>query len=215
MFRTVVRVGVFAFLWVSAAPVAAQDAVRVRLTATGPGPVLTDGALLRDSLDRIHRGSALWRAALDEAYRLGRRILVLTPDQVGAADGSDRVAGGVIEPGVLAGVAPVADGASRVNTVLVVVNLTLIEQAHAQRNSLPGELQADLDRILIHEVYGHAVPYLIAGHLSGRCADPLPGQRPSDACAIQRENEVRAELRLGRRTDAGLGGLRLAWRDRY
>jgi hypothetical protein len=59
-------------------------------------------------------------------------------------------------------------------------------------------------------VYGHAVPYLEAGHLSGRCADPEPGQPATQSCAIQRENVVRAELRLGRRTDAALGGLILA-----
>jgi hypothetical protein len=211
MFRTAVCVGVSAILMASVAPAAAQEGVRVRFDTTNSGPLLADKAPLRDSLDRIARGSALWREALETIAREGRRILVLTPDQM-AAEGAGGSAG-AIDAGVLAEVAPVTRDRFRVDTVMVVVNLPLIEQAHARRNSLPGEFHADLDRILIHEVYGHALPYLLAGDLSGRCADPLPGQRPADACAIQRENAVRAELRLGRRTDAGLAGLLLAWRQ--
>ena len=69
---------------------------------------------------------------------------------------------------------------------------------------LPVEKYADLDRILVHEVYGHAFPYLQAGDESGRCPDPAAGERPQDACSIRRENAVRAELGLGRRTDYGL-----------
>jgi hypothetical protein len=46
--------------------------------------------------------------------------------------------------------------------------------------------------------------------MSGRCADPEPGQRPSEACSIRRENVVRRELGLGRRTGYDLGGLALA-----
>jgi hypothetical protein len=71
----------------------------------------------------------------------------------------------------------------------------------------------DLDRILVHEIYGHAVPYLLAGDLSGRCADPQPQERAVDACSIQRENAVRAQLGLGRRVDYGLGDLNLSRRQ--
>ena len=73
-----------------------------------------------------------------------------------------------------------------------------------------GDFEDDLDRILAHEVYGHAFPYLFAGDLSGKCADPAKGQRAEDACAIKRENEIRAELRLGKRRGYGLDGLSLA-----
>jgi hypothetical protein len=100
-----------------------------------------------------------------------------------------------------------------VDEVLVVVNLHLIERLHRRTGSLPAEMNLDLDRILVHEVYGHAVPYLLAGDLSGRCADPLPGQSAADACAIRRENAVRAELGLGRRTDYGMSDLLLARRQ--
>jgi hypothetical protein len=55
---------------------------------------------------------------------------------------------------------------------------------------------------------------VLAGRLSGKCADPSPGQRATDACAIKRENAIRGELRLGQRREYGLEGLALARRYR-
>lgn len=206
MYRTVIGVGLAALLVAVPAHVGAQDLIRVHQPVAPP--IVTRIPALQDSLDRIARGSALWRNALESIRRAGRRALVLTPDQLAGPEQG----GAPFEAGVLAEVAPVPHAGSRVDVVLVVVNVPLLEEIHARRNSLRGELEADLDRILAHEVYGHALPYLLAGDLSGRCPDPQPGQRADTACAIQRENAVRAELRLGRRTDAGLGGLSLAWR---
>jgi hypothetical protein len=94
--------------------------------------------------------------------------------------------------------------------VVVVINLPLLETLYS--DATLADLEADLDRIVAHEVYGHAIPYVLAGHLSGKCADPLPGQRATDACAIKRENEIRSELRLGQRRDSGLNGLTIARR---
>jgi hypothetical protein len=95
----------------------------------------------------------------------------------------------------------------------VVVNLALIEELHQRLGSLPAQFLADLDQVLVHEIYGHALPYLLAGDLSGRCPDPQPGQHASEACSIQRENMPRRraeELRLRRRNGYGLEGLTLA-----
>lgn len=164
---------------------------------------------LAASLERIAKRSRLWRDAVAAAGRHGRQALVVTPDEVAVAD---TVAGTGTRPfdkTVLAGAAPVPRDGFRVDRVLVVVNVDLIERAHRRRGSLPAEMHSDLDRILVHEVYGHALPYLLAGDMSGRCPDPQPGERAVDACAIQRENAVRAELGLGRRIDSGLAGLLL------
>ncbi len=115
---------------------------------------------------------------------------------------------------VLAEVAPLAVAGSQVHEVVVVVNLPLLSRLyHAQPSSSYRDLTGDLDRIVIHEVYGHALPYLLAGSLDGRCPDPEPGQRATDACAIRRENAVRTELGLGVRRDAGLDGLALVRRN--
>jgi hypothetical protein len=180
--------------------------------AQAPAALITTNRILKDRLDRIAAGSPSWRAAVDAVARAGRRALVLTPDQVVVADGADRRMR-AFDATVLAEAAPVPREDSRVDTVMVVVNLRLLEDIHDRQGSLPAEFHADLDRILVHEIYGHALPYLAAGDLSGRCADPAPGERAADACAIRRENAIRAELGLGRRTDYGLQGLWLARRD--
>jgi len=193
----------------------ASEATRGQETVQGQASIVAGSALhashpaLKARLDRIAAGSALWREAVGAAGKLGRRVLVLTPDQVRVAD----TAGGAtkaFDPTLLAEAVPIPFDGIRVNEVVVVVNLPLIADVHARLGSLPGEHDADLDRILVHEVYGHALPYLMAGSLAGRCADPDEGERASQACAIQRENAVRAELGLGRRVDAGLQGLSLA-----
>lgn len=171
-------------------------------------PVRTKNLVIEASLKRISSGSALWREALDALTSTGRHAVILTPDQVVVSDARG-TARSRFDPTVLAGAAPVAGEDGRVGVVVVVVNLPLLQDTHQSRHSLPWEFEADLDRILIHEVYGHALPYLLAGDLTGKCADPEPDERPADACSIKRENAVRSELGLGRRKDSGLDGLAL------
>lgn len=182
------------------------------MDGAGGGPLLTANPLLRASIERIARRSRLWREAVDDVRTRGRFALVLTPEQVVVADAGDKTPTDAFDSSVVAEVSPIADEHARVGLVMVVVNVPLLEDVHRRKGSLPGELHADLDRIVTHEIYGHALPYLLAGHMSGRCADPAPGERAADACSIRRENAVRAELGLGRRTGYGLDGLALARR---
>ena len=175
-------------------------------------PVLVEHPVLAASLARLYAGSPRWRDALDAVANTGRRVVVLTPEKVrvrDAAAGRETP----FDPDVIAEVQPVADDWSRVDTVLVVINLPLLDTLYS--DATPADLHADLDRILAHEIYGHAIPYLLAGHLSGKCADPLPTQRATDACAIKRENEIRRELRLGQRREYGLHGLAMTRRYRH
>jgi hypothetical protein len=181
----------------------------VSTTAHPSRPLVTSHPALQASLDRIASGSPLFRQALESIVVTGRLVAILAADQVVVTAASDDRSHRRFDPTVLAEASPLLSPGARVDAVIVVVNLALLEDTHRARGSQPWELQDDLDRILIHEVYGHALPYLMAGDLSGRCADPRPGERPERACAIQRENAVRAELGLGRRRDAGLDGLAL------
>jgi hypothetical protein len=189
----------------------AASAGEPRWTFHDRPPILVDHPTLSASLARIYAGSPRWRKALDEVVNTGRRVVVVTPDKVKVHDGEGGPAV-PFDPTVPAEAQPIADDWSRVDTVVVVINLPLLETLYSDATT--ADLEADLDRILAHEVYGHAIPYLLAGHLSGKCADPLPGQRPTDACAIKRENEIRGELRLGERRDYGLNGLTIARRLR-
>lgn len=175
-------------------------------------PIIVEHPVLSASLARLYAGSARWRKALDDVVNTGRRVVVVTPDKVRVRDDGDGP-DTPFDPEVIAEVQPLADDWSRVATVVVVINVPLLEKLYSDATS--ADLDADLDRILAHEVYGHAIPYLLAGHLSGKCADPLPNQRATDACAIKRENEIRSELRLGERRNYGLNGLAIARRFRY
>ena len=90
-------------------------------------PILVEHPTLSASLTRIYAGSARWRKALDEVVNTGRRVVVTTPDKVRVRDAS----GGPDTPfdsTVLAEVQPMADEWSRVDTVVVVINLPLLEQ---------------------------------------------------------------------------------------
>ncbi|HJU42091.1 MAG TPA: hypothetical protein VJ691_04720 [Vicinamibacterales bacterium] len=210
MTRRLFSVGIAAVTLAVAFPTPAF-ADQPRWTAAERPPILVEHPVLAASLARLHAGSARWRQALDDVVNTGRRVVIVTPDKVRIRDAK----GGTDTPfdaTVLAEVQPMADEWSRVETVVVVVNLPLFERLYSDASI--ADLDADLDRILAHEVYGHAIPYLLAGHLSGRCADPVPGQRARDACAIKRENEIRSELRLGKRHEYGLHGLTIARRFR-
>ena len=210
MFRTVFAV--FVVVGAAMTPEVAEgqwSAPSAVDTADG-APLVTTNRTLHASLQRIASRSALWREAVDTIRGAGRHVFVLTPDQVKVADELHDERTDAFDPTVLAEAAPGPDENSHVRVVLVVVNLALIEEIHRDKSRLPGELDADLDRILIHEIYGHAFPYLLAGNMSGRCADPKPHERASDACSIRRENAVREQLGLGRRMGYGLEGLALA-----
>jgi hypothetical protein len=191
----------FAGLFALASPAQAQQ------PAEPAAPLLTGHERLAASLERIAKGSGLWRTEVEAVRGTGRRAFILTPDQVVVVDPASANSPKAFDTTVLAEVQPVLTGHSRIDAVLVVVNLPLLDRLHDRRGSLPVERDADLDRILVHEVYGHALPYLRAGDMSGRCPDPSDGERAASACSIARENAVRAELGLGWRSDYTLNGL--------
>jgi hypothetical protein len=192
----------------------ARSATAASLGASTEPIILATNPSVQASLGRIAAQSALWRDAILSLRSTGRRVQVVTPDQVLVAGSGGKLA--AFDRSVLAEAVPVIADGSQVDRVVVVINVELLERLHWNSGSVPSELYSDIDSILIHEIYGHAVPYLIAGDTSGRCADPAAGERASDACAIRRENAVRAELGLSRRTDYGLEGLNLTRRtSRY
>jgi hypothetical protein len=187
--------------------------VQGQTLASSPGPtshlspLVTTNRDLQASLERISRGSALWREAMVAIGKTGRHALVVTPADVVMRDSEGRR---IVDSDVLAEAIPIVNEDSEISAVVIVVNLRLVRKVHDARMSVPRDFEADLDRILVHEVYGHAVPYLLAGDISGRCADPGKEKSASDACSIRRENAVRAQLGLGRREDRGHYSLAMA-----
>lgn len=195
-----------AVLTVASIPLRAGDSV------SATAPVITNHPIIQQSLQRLAARSASWRAAAAEIERLGRKAVVVTPKQVRVKDPHSGAVRS-FDHDVLAEVQPLAEQETRVDAVVVVVNIELLERMQRPLTTI-GDFEDDLDRIIAHEVYGHAFPYLLAGDLSGKCSDPGPGQRAEDACAIKRENQIRSELRLGQRRDSGLNGLTIARRFR-
>lgn len=185
---------VIAALGVAAATASAQEAAT--------GPLQVSDPILSASVERLASDSPSWRAAIEAVAATGRRTVLATADEIK----------GGFDSGKLAQAHPLADDQSRVDTVLVIVNVGLMQRL----SGLPVkafEFERDLDRIIAHEVYGHAIPLLIAGSLAGSCADPAAGQSAAGACAIKRENVIRKEMRLGQRFDYGREGLALARRS--
>lgn len=169
---------------------------------TSNGPLAVSHPVLAASLERLSEGSASWREALDALTGTGRRTIITTPDKAERGFDLDQLAQAL----------PILDDQQRVQEVVVAINLELMQRM----SGLPVkavQFEDDLDRIIAHEVFGHAIPLLLAGDMAGHCADPAPGQRATDACAIKRENQIRKELKLGRRFDYGREGLALARRS--
>jgi hypothetical protein len=175
--------------------------------------ILALDARIEAAVERLGARSQQWREAIARVGALGRRVLLVTPDQVVVREASGAV--DAFDSSTLAEASPIVGPDGSVDAVMVVLNVALLDSLHARLGSPRAEFEADLERLLAHEVYGHAVPYLLAGNVTGRCADPEPGERSADACSIRRENEIRREAGLGRRSDYELRGLalgrRLAW----
>src|SRR5919106_107447 len=70
-------------------------------------PLLTTNRILQASLDRIFRGSALWREAVEAVVKTGRHIVLVTPaDPIVRIAKADRE---VFDSGVLAEAVPLMD----------------------------------------------------------------------------------------------------------
>ena len=193
----------FKAVFVSAAVIVALP-LAVSAQGAASGPLVVSDPVLAASVERLTSESASWRDGLGAVTATGRYAVVTT---------ADAIKSGGFDSEKLAQAHPIADEQSRVGTVIVVINLELLQRL----SGLPikaVEFERDLDRIVAHEVYGHAIPFLLAGTLSGLCADPAAGQSAADACAIKRENVIRKEMGLGQRFDYGRGSLAIARRDR-
>ena len=164
------------------------------------GPIQVWNSALNSSLERLSSESRTFRAALDALAGTGRRAILTTPDTMNEFDRT-----------VLAQAFPLSDEHARVDTVVVVINLELLQKLSGL-SMKAIDFEDDLDRILAHEIYGHAMPMLMAGSAKANCADPAVGQSAIASCAVQRENVIRREMGLGQRIDYGRESLALARR---
>ena len=170
-------------------------------------PVLADHPNITASLDRIARGSALWRGEVEAIRSTGRLAVIVTPQQVLAADprrGRQRA----FDNSVLADISLLPGTRSGIAAV-VVVNLQLLDELHGRRGSASVEKGCRSGPHPDSRGLRSRVPIPACGQRLGEMCRSGCGERAVNACSIQRENAVRAELGLGRRTDYGLRGLTL------
>ena len=164
------------------------------------GPIQVWNPALASSVERLSAESPTFRAALGVLATTGRRAVIATPDQVSEFDRN-----------TLAQAFPITGEQARVDMMVVVINLELLQKLSGLKMTAI-DFEDDLDRIVAHEIYGHAIPVLMAGSLSANCADPAVGQSAIASCAVQRENIIRREMGLGQRIEYGRDSLALARR---
>ncbi|HEX7091430.1 MAG TPA: hypothetical protein VF192_14925 [Longimicrobiales bacterium] len=167
------------------------------------GKVTVADELLATRMDALERRSATWRAGMDSIHATGFYVLVGGPAAVRSmVRGLERYS-----PQHLGEVIPLRDENGEIAGAVVTIDLPRLERLW-RRTDLPrSAFEADVDRILIHEIYGHVVPLAASRNIEGGCPDPEPGEPAWTSCAIRRENVIRDELGLEPRVAYDLTGL--------
>lgn len=187
------------------APAAPRPTPGAEATGQG-GAVRVLDPYLAARLAALEARSPTLRAAMAR-LRAGRVELLLATAAQGARVVRHTAAAGLPAPERLLGAAITfhEPRSGRVLAVLVHVDVERAAAAARGLAALPAvaSVQAALDRlvdeVLVHEVWGHAVPLALAGTVGAACPDPRPGERAEDACVTRRENVLRGELGWPRR----------------
>ncbi|MBI4519660.1 MAG: hypothetical protein HY701_02390, partial [Gemmatimonadetes bacterium] len=193
--RALALVALLPMGWTCArAPHAPHDA-SPRRADFRPGVLRVTNELLADRLVSLAKRSPTWRAAMDSLAATGFQVLVMDAGQ------APRILPALrdYEPDHVGEVIPLRNPLGAMIGAAVTVDLARLRRL-VDTAALPRRvLEMDIDRILIHELYGHVLPLARARRLEGGCPDPAPGEPASSSCAIERENVIRAELGMERR----------------
>lgn len=159
--------------------------------------------LFRERVLALAERSSTWRAALDTLETSDFRVVIGRPDQI-----RRRIPGmEYYHASHLGEVIPRRGPEGDYSSAVIMIDLARL-RAMWRLTGLPRTaLLRDIDRILIHELYGHVVPLARTRELAGGCPDPGPREPARSSCAIVRENRVRAELGIEPRTAYDLSGL--------
>lgn len=148
---------------------------------------------VREALRDLMAASPRYRDGVLALQQADAPIMIGTPKQIARAQLAWRAAPPMSDTslgdtGALTGPEPLAIGA------FVRIDMTRIHlEAHNPQRVLRD--------VLIHEVWGHLIPLVTTGTA---CEDPAEGSNPEDACVIQRENDMRAELKIGTKSVYGV-----------
>ena len=200
-----VALAVLAATFVGSASGFVESTTRWARERTGEDPIRVLDGLLQARMAALARQSPTWRAGLDSLRASGFEVVIAAPAQVRA----ELPGMGRYDARHLGEVIPIRDSAGTITGAVVTVDLPQLGALALEAGLGAAELAGDVDRILIHEVYGHVVPLAASRQISGGCPDPSPGESALTSCAIVRENRIRSELGLAPRTTYDLSGLAL------
>jgi hypothetical protein len=173
--------------------------------ADGAAPAAAGLRVLHPYLEQRIRSLEARSRRFAEAMEMLRAapfpIAVGTPEQVMSRQATGRLAlTRAARVGEFTAVADPLDGTVREMHVWVAVDRIARRALGARRGATPAALRrrldAQVDAVLIHELWGHAVPVAETGNLAAHCPDPRRGEPPLESCVMRRENDLRAELGL-------------------
>jgi hypothetical protein len=203
--RLAVALGLAASLTAGGCAGAASPEAPQPVAVEEVGPLLVGDALLAQALRRVAERSSTWRAGLDTLAASGFLVLVTVPER------AERLVPALIgyEPMHIGEVIPMRAEGGRLVGAVVTVDVMLLQRLALESGVPLSVALADVERVLIHEIYGHVVPLAQSRTLAGGCPDPGPGEAAESSCAIVRENRIRGELGLAPRTGYDLSDLAL------
>lgn len=184
----------------------AFDVATLIRESSAPVRILDD--LLSRRLSLLSVRSATFRAAMDSLRASGFQVVVAQPQQA-RRDVPGMRSYAAIHVGE---VIPLRDRGNAIVGAVVTVDVPRLEELAREVGASEAALATDVDRILIHELYGHVVPLAASRTIAGGCPDPAPGAPASSSCAMQRENRIRAELGIAPRRSYDLSGLEIGRR---
>lgn len=153
------------------------------------GVVVMD-KLLAEHITQISQKSPTFRAAWQKLQSADVPISIGTDAQLRA----ELPSWYRNHPGNWAGVTVAKGGEGSLNSAVVALSVSAMKQI-AEDAVYTGTdyLTGELDRVLIHEIYGHLVPVVEARDMAKGCPDAVrPGE--SQSCVSVREAEIAAEL---------------------
>jgi hypothetical protein len=171
--------------------------------AVVPRTVEVGDPLLAERMVSLAERSSTWRAALDSLRENGLAVLVGTPSDIRARIPSLSE----YQPDHVGEVVPIRNGEGEIVAAVVAIDLPRLERLYRGSDLPLSAFHADIDRVLIHEIYGHVVPLAASRTIEGGCPDPRPGEPATSSCAIERENRIRRELGMEKRTTYDILGL--------
>jgi hypothetical protein len=154
-----------------------------------PGGVEVLNPVLAERIAQIEAKSPKFRAAWQMIQSSGVPIRIGTDadvrDQLPAWYRNNRDS--------WAGVTVARGGEGNLTSAIVALRVDQIQRFAEEHAYAEGYLEEELDRVLIHEIYGHLAPLVAARDMSKGCSDAVEDDE-SVPCVAIREAEIAAEI---------------------